>query len=224
MHAERSSPAMISILFETPDVLAVNKPEGMPSIPAAVREHGSLVELLGSARGEKLFVVHRLDRDTSGVVLLARNAAAHRLLNEQFSSQKVRKTYLAVVHGVPATRRGQINLPLREFGSGRMGVDLQRGKPATTVYQIVESLETNYALLEVSPLTGRRHQIRVHLYSIGHPVVGDLRYGDKAVQVAYPRLMLHAQRIEFSLPSGERVVVEAPLPESFTSFLKQLRP
>ncbi|MCK7490048.1 MAG: pseudouridine synthase [Anaerotruncus sp.] len=125
------------------------------------------------------------------------------------------KTYLALRRRRPRpSRRGRINAPIREFGSGRMGVDPRRGKPSSTEWKLAERLD-GATLLRVHPATGRRHQIRVHLYHIGHPILGDPRYGDRARQERFPRLMLHALAIEFALPSGERVTVEAPAPPSF---------
>ncbi|MBM3133558.1 MAG: RNA pseudouridine synthase, partial [Chloroflexi bacterium] len=104
----------------------------------------------------------------------------------------------------------------------RMGVDAERGKPSITEFSVVKRVG-DCTLVEARPLTGRRHQIRVHFYSIGHPIVGDSRYGDKAIQSLFPRLMLHAQEIEFRLPSGEEALVEAPVPESFRAVLESIR-
>jgi RluA family pseudouridine synthase len=166
-------------------------------------------------------VAHRLDKETSGIIIFAKNVAAHRYLNDQFSQRNVRKTYVALTHGVIEENSGIIDKPLRQFGSGRMGVDPQRGKPCITEFRVEERLGA-YTLVQVHPITGRRHQIRVHLYSIGHPIVGDLRYGDREVQQQFPRLMLHAQRIAFRLPTGEEVVVEAAIPQSFQEVVDSL--
>jgi tRNA pseudouridine32 synthase / 23S rRNA pseudouridine746 synthase len=213
---------MIPVLFEDNDILAVNKPEGLASIPERAKGKGSLVSLLSPQFRDRLYIVHRIDKEASGVILFAKNAAAHRFLNEQFSTRAVRKTYLILVHGNMDERDGVIDKPLRQFGSGRIGIDPKRGKPSETVFCVVERFHS-YAIVEAHPVTGRRHQIRVHFYSIGHPVVGDLLYGDKAVQERYPRLMLHARRLEFRLPSGEESNIEAPVPESFTSMIRILR-
>lgn len=209
----------VAILFENDDVLAVYKPEGLASIPANVGE-ANLLSLLASRTPERLYVVHRLDKEASGVIVFARHAAAHKYLNEQFSSHAVRKTYVALTHGIIAEARGVIDRPLRQFGSGRMGVDSQ-GKPSVTEFQVAERFGA-YTLIKAYPLTGRRHQIRVHLYSIGHPIVGDPRYGDRAVQRRFPRLMLHAQAITFRLPTGEEATVEAPIPESFQMVVESI--
>jgi RluA family pseudouridine synthase len=183
---------------------------------------GGLPELLrreGLFAG-RLYPVHRLDREASGVIVFAKDAETHRHLNGEFDRRAVRKTYLALVHGVTANR-GTIDKPIREFGSGRMGVDAARGKPSSTQFKVERRLR-GYTLVRVHPLTGRRHQIRVHLYSLGHPIVGDKKYGDRAVQSAFPRLMLHAIEIEFALPSGERLRIAAPVPESFSAVLQTL--
>lgn len=210
----------IRVLFENGDLLAVNKPEGVISIAEA--DKGGLLELLENVFAGKLYPVHRLDRGASGVIVFAKSADAHRYLNGQFDRREVRKTYLALVHGVVTVNRGSINAPIREFGSGRMGVDPRRGKPSSTEWKVAEKLPAA-TLIRVQPATGRRHQIRVHLYHIGHPIVGDLKYGDRALQERFPRLMLHALEIEFALPSGERVTVEAPVPSSFEEVLRGLR-
>lgn len=211
----------IRVLFENDDYLAVDKPAGVVSVAEAGK--GGLPELIKDTFPGRLYPVHRLDRGASGVIVLAKNAPAHRHLNGEFDRREVRKTYLALVDGLIAANRGQINAPLREFGSGRMGVDSKRGKACSTAWKVAERLK-GATLLRVFPATGRRHQIRVHLYHIGHPILGDLRYGDRTRQERFPRLMLHAVAVEFALPSGERVTVEAPVPPSFDEILSGMRP
>jgi tRNA pseudouridine32 synthase/23S rRNA pseudouridine746 synthase len=210
----------VRVLFESDDLLAVDKPEGVVSISEAGK--GGLPELLRGVFPGRLYPVHRLDREASGVIVFAKNPAMHRHLNGEFDRRSVRKTYLALTHGLMAANRGIVNKPIREFGSGRMGLDPKRGKPSSTEFKVYERLK-GYTLVRVYPLTGRRHQIRVHLCSLGHPIVGDLKYGDRAVQEKFPRLMLHALEIEFALPSGERLKIEAPAPGSFETVLKSLR-
>ena len=209
---------MNSVLFENDDVLVVDKPEGLVVIPQRDRAAGSLVESLSAHRGEKLYVVHRIDKDTSGVIVFAKDAQTHRHLNRQFEARVVEKAYLALVHGVMADDTGLIDEPLRQFGSGRVAVDPERGKPSLTEFRVLERF-ASHTLVEAYPKTGRRHQIRVHLYSLGHPIVGDSLYGDKTIQRTYPRLMLHAQRLRLTLPSNESLMVEAPIPESFCAVL-----
>jgi RluA family pseudouridine synthase len=210
----------IRVLFENADYLAVDKPEGVVSIAEAGK--GGLPEFLKDVFPGRLFPVHRLDREASGVIVYAKSPEAHRHLNGQFDRREVRKTYLALVQGAVGPSHGLINAPIREFGSGRMGVDVRRGKPSSTEWKVAERLD-GATLVRVYPATGRRHQIRVHLFHIGHPIVGDLKYGDRTLQGRYPRLMLHALAIEFALPSGERVTVEAPAPKSFEDVLGGLR-
>ena len=209
----------VRVLFQNDDVLAVDKSEGVVSVGQA---GGGLPILLNEIFPGRLFPVHRLDKEVSGVILFAKNAETHRWLNSEFERKAVKKTYLAVTHGIIAKNRGLINAPIREFGSGRMGVDAKRGKPSVTEFKVEERLGA-FTLVRVFPLTGRRHQIRVHLYSLGHPIVGDLKYGERAAQEKFPRLMLHALEIEFALPDGERLNIGAPVPESFESVVKVIR-
>jgi tRNA pseudouridine32 synthase/23S rRNA pseudouridine746 synthase len=211
----------LPILYESPDYLAVNKPEGIASIPERLPGSESVLQILQRERHEKLFVVHRLDKEVSGVLVFARNAEAHRYLNDRFSGREVRKTYLAVVHGVLTGDGGTIEKPLRQFGSGRMGVD-ERGKPSRTDFDIQERWPST-TFVRAFPRTGRRHQLRVHFYAIGHPVVGDRRYGDIAIQGHFPRLMLHALQISFVLSTLERVSIQAGTPATFLETCKDLR-
>jgi tRNA pseudouridine32 synthase/23S rRNA pseudouridine746 synthase len=210
----------MAILYEDNDIVAVHKPEGLVSNAPAGQE-GPAQGLTAAGAG-RLYIVHRLDKEASGVLLLAKNAEAHKLLNDQFSRGEVRKTYVAVALGTISQRRGVIDKPIREFGSGRMGVDPQRGKPSRTEFEVTERLKDS-TLVKVRSLTGRRHQIRVHFYSIGHPLAGDLKYGQRSIQQAYPRLMLHALEIVFKLPGGQEVKIEAPIPPSFQGVLEELR-
>lgn len=211
---------MVDVLYEDEDILAVNKPEGLVAVPERRRLEQSLFEELCAERAEKLYIVHRIDRETSGVIVFARNAEAHRQLNRQFETRSVEKVYLALVRGIISDDRGEIDKPLRQFGSGRVAVDDRRGKASVTEFRVLERLET-FTLVDVRPYTGRRHQIRVHFYSIGHPIVGDPLYGDGTIQSRYPRLMLHAHRLSLRLPSGGEITIEAPMPESFRRVLEK---
>ena len=212
----------IPILFENSDVLAVDKPEGLTSIPGSEKGKDTLIGLLSKLYPEKLYVVHRLDKDVSGVMLFAKNAAAHKCLNDQFSGHTVKKMYCALVLGVVEKSEGSISKPLRQFGSGRMGVDELRGKPSSTDFEVVERF-AEYTLVKALPATGRKHQIRVHFYNIGHSIAGDTRYGDKEKAKVFPRMMLHALSITFKLPSGEEKTIESPLPQSFETALESVK-
>lgn len=214
---------MLPLLFANDDIVAVNKPEGMATIPERRPTGDSLLDRLTAQLGERLYVVHRLDKDASGIVLMARHAQAHRCLNDQFATREVEKAYLALVHGRPPLADGTIDLPLRPYGSGRMGVDRRRGKPSVTHYRVLDRGD-HVSLLDVHPRTGRRHQIRVHLYAAGHPLVGDRRYGDIAAQRAFARLMLHARQVACRLPSGAPIRISAPPPPSFQRLIQDLLP
>jgi len=214
---------MVEILFENEDLIVANKPEGLAAIPErqTQAESESLFGILCAERSERLYIVHRIDKDTSGLIVFARNAEAHRRLSMQFERRVVHKTYLALVHGVMSTEQGVIDKPLGRFGSGRVGINPQRGRSSLTEYLVLRRFPA-YTLVEAYPKTGRRHQIRVHLYSIGHPIVGDRLYGDPAFQRDYPRMMLHAQKLTLRLPDEQPLTLEAPIPESFERVLESV--
>jgi RluA family pseudouridine synthase len=216
-----SGPFSIPVVHEEAGLLAVDKPEGISTIPERDPAVPSVQKLLEEARGERLFVVHRLDREVSGVVLFARDAEVHRALSIAFETRAVEKTYLAVAHGRIEHDRGTIDRPIAQFGSGRMGVHEGRGKTSRTDF-VVTARHASATEVEVHPVTGRRHQIRVHFHVIGHALVGDPRYGDLAQQAAWPRLMLHAFRVRAPL-FGRHVEVEVPPPESYRAVLASLR-
>lgn len=210
----------LPVLFEDDDFIVVDKPIGIASIPERDPKRPNVQANLTQQLGKRLFVVHRLDKEVSGVLVFAKNAASHKLLNEQFSQRHVQKEYVALVHGAISPAKGTIDAPIRQFGSGRMGVDWKKGKPSTTRYCVAQVVD-GYSLLDIELITGRRHQIRVHLYSVGHPIVGDLRYGEKSVQSQYERLMLHAKRLTYSDASGKEHVAHAQIPASFEALLTQ---
>jgi RluA family pseudouridine synthase len=204
----------IAILHEDDDLIAVDKPVKLASIPERNPERISLLKILSEARQQKLFVVHRLDKQVSGVILFAKNAETHRYMNQLFEQRKIHKTYFALVHGLINEGSGTIAKPLRRFGSGRMGEDQEKGKPCITQYT-VEKCCSGYTLVKVYPQTGRKHQIRAHFFGIGHPIVGDTLYGDKSLQKKYPRLMLHARAICFRSSSQQDILIESPIPPVF---------
>jgi RluA family pseudouridine synthase len=207
----------VQLLHEDPHLLAVSKPSGQVVIPGRGDLPGEpLLQELEKLKGEKLYVVHRLDRGASGILLFARTAKAHRFLSMQFEHHEVQKSYLVLAEGILA-EDGRIKQPLRAFGSGRIGVHPQ-GKPSLTEYH-VSKLGKEATLLEVKPQTGRRHQIRVHLFSIGHPVMGDPLYGKDRPVGGVPRLMLHAHHLEFRHPSGTKLALSAEPPQDFKDVL-----
>jgi RluA family pseudouridine synthase len=213
----------IPVLFENDDIIAVDKPEKLASIPERDREKVSLLKILSETLERKLYAVHRLDKQVSGVILFAKTPAAHRQLNLMFEHRQVHKTYMALVHGEIAGERGVIDKPLRRFGSGRMGEAVDQGKPCVTEFTVEERLP-GYTRVKVSPLTGRTHQIRAHFFGIGHPIVGDTLYGDKSLQKTFPRLMLHALCLRLLLaPVGQDVAVASEIPVSFSEVLRSIR-
>jgi tRNA pseudouridine32 synthase / 23S rRNA pseudouridine746 synthase len=217
-----SCPGRPAILLDDGRLLAVDKPEGIPCIPDRRGTPGHLRQVLEEETGRRLLVVHRLDTDTSGLVVFAQDPDMHRWLSIQFQEHKVVKEYTALAAGSPEPPEGIIDRPLRRFGSGRTAVDPSSGKPAATVYRLMESIG-RWSLLSLHPLTGRTHQIRAHLYSIGHPVAGDFMYGDRAFQSGFPRLMLHATRLEIPMPDGSVTRLHSPPGGSFESVLEACR-
>ncbi len=217
-----TSPARdVSILFCDRNLIVLNKPYGIPVVPGRGID-GSLClkSIVEKMINDELFTVHRIDIDTSGAVVFCRNAETHRLLSLQFENRKVNKEYSALVLGI-VKGEGIIEKPIFRFGSGRMGVD-PRGKLSQTVYRVQETFD-NATLLKIKPITGRRHQIRVHLYSIGHPVLGDRLYGTNRPVGGIERLMLHAESISFYYPSDQLFSVSAPYDETWISVLNRYR-
>lgn len=212
----------IEVLYNNENLIAVNKPEGIASITENDTAKVSVHSLLEKKFSKKLFIVHRLDKEVSGIILFAKNAATHKTLNKQFAGRSVKKSYLALVHGIVKENEGVINKAIREFGSGRMGIDEKGGKASSTNFRIVKRFK-GYTLLELNPTTGRRHQLRVHLYSIDHSIVGDLRYGEKTIQKKFPRIMLHAQSVKFILYGSKEVEVRCEAPKSFRDVLETIQ-
>ncbi|MFH1723123.1 MAG: RluA family pseudouridine synthase [Elusimicrobiota bacterium] len=209
------------IIHEDEHLIAVAKPAGRLVIPGRGPAKGRpLVEEVSKLIGAKAYVVHRIDRETSGLVLFAKDANSHRFLSKAFERRSVRKTYLALAQGA-VERGGLVRAPIRAFGSGRVGVD-RRGDPCETGYRVRDRLH-GATLLAVEPKTGRRHQIRVHLYSIGHPVMGDPLYGRPRPVGGVPRLMLHALALEFESPSGRLLSLRAGPPSDFLEIIEDFR-
>lgn len=211
----------INLLYSDPNIIAVDKPEGIASISENDTSIETIHSLLEKKFEQKIYVVHRIDKEVSGIILFAKNPETHKYLNRLFESRSIKKNYTALVHGSIKNDTGRIDKPIREFGSGRMGIDEKNGKRSITDYKLLKKYK-NFSLLDISITTGRRHQIRVHLYSIDHPIAGDLRYGDKNIQSGFPRLMLHAGRIEFELKNARKILIESRLPDSFTDYINQL--
>lgn len=213
----------LPVLYEDDDVLVVNKPSGVishargryfdePSVASFVRQK------VANLTGERSGIVHRLDRATSGVMICAKNTEALSWLQKQFSDRKVQKTYVAVVFGALPTEEGMIDMPIARNPARPVTFHVhESGKPSVTNYSVI-GRENGYSLVELKPVTGRTHQLRVHLSQLGHPIVGDeLYHGEEA-----SRLMLHARSLHITLPSQKTVIFEAPLPEEFKHYVSHV--
>jgi len=228
------APIALDVLYEDEALLAIDKPAGLVVHPAPGHWQGTLVSALlhrwspppPDLDPARLGIVHRLDKDTSGVLLVAKTAAALAELGRQFHDRETDKRYLALVWGVPRHRHGTVDEPIGRHPVHRQRMAVRsRGRAAVTRYEVLESW-ARCALVRAYPETGRTHQIRVHLAALGHPVVADPLYarGRKSAAVAMGRQALHAESIAFRHPvSGEPLRIAAPLPADFASALAVLR-
>jgi len=228
------------IVFEDDDFIALNKPSGLLSIPDREGKEVSLKRLLQEKYAD-VFTVHRLDKDTSGLIVFAKNERAHRHLSIQFEERQTEKIYVGIVVGVPALKKGTINLPIAEntVTRGTMIIH-RRGKEAITDYELLEEFG-RYAWMQFRIHTGRTHQIRVHFKDLGHPIVADPLYGDgkplllSSIKSKFKlskteleerpllnRLALHALQLKFTGLSGEKAELEAPIPKDLKATLQQL--
>jgi 23S rRNA pseudouridine1911/1915/1917 synthase len=224
------------IVYEDADIVVVDKPAGMVVHPAHGHHSGTLVnallahcpDLAGIGGELRPGIVHRLDKDTSGLLVVAKNDTAHRHLQTQFQARSVHKAYLALVEGVPQAAHGVIDAPIGRDPQHRQRMAVathssRGGREALTEYRVVEYFP-HHTLLEAEPATGRTHQIRIHLAFIGHPIVGDRVYGFRKQRLPLARQFLHAARLAFTLPgSGQPVEFTSPLPQDLAAVLKTLR-
>jgi 23S rRNA pseudouridine1911/1915/1917 synthase len=224
----------LAIIFENDDLVVINKPAGMVVHPSPGHDRGTLVhaalgyipDLEGIGGEERPGIVHRLDKDTSGLIVIAKNEGAHRWLQEQFKSRLVEKTYLALVDGKPPSPAGRVEAPIGRNSTHRKlmaVVPLDKGRDAVSEYRTLESFPA-HTLLEVHPLTGRTHQIRVHMAFLGCPVAADMVYGRRKPTVELGRHFLHAHKLKIILPGEKQTrIFEASLPQELTSVLEHLR-
>ncbi|MEK7651247.1 MAG: RluA family pseudouridine synthase [Patescibacteria group bacterium] len=238
---------MIDIIYENDDFVAINKPAGMlvhrpekgpksaqkeSVLTDWIKEHYPETKEVGDESFLRPGIVHRLDEDTSGILLIAKNQHFFSHLKGLFQKHEVKKTYLALVHG-RMTGKGRIEKPIGLIsGSVKRSVNgknLKMVKEAVTEYKVLKVLKGKYSLLRIFSETGRTHQIRVHLASIGHPIVGDRLYGNKkedgelGKELELTRQFLHAESAEFNLEDGSRIKIEAELPGELTDFLESLQ-
>ena len=222
-------PIPLRIVYEDGDLLVVDKPAGMTVHPSPGHSRHTLVhavlahcpDLSGIGGKQRPGIVHRLDKDTSGLIIVAKHDSAHLSLARQLKERRVEKTYLALVEGRPKPAEGVIDAPIARHPRHRKKMAVvEGGREARTRYRVVREVDGR-SLVEVRPETGRTHQIRVHLASIGHPVVGDALYGKRSE--ALGRQFLHAQRLAFRHPrTDERLELEAPLAEDLAKALRVL--
>ena len=223
------------IIYEDELLLAVNKPSGLvvhadgrtdePTLSdwviaryPNIKDVGGMHTLDTGRYAPRAGILHRLDRDTSGVILITKNDEAFYFLQRQFLDHSIQKTYLAFVEGEMEEQQGRIDLPIgrsrtdfRQFTTGKDARGTLRS--AETYFEVLQK-GTHHTLLELSPKTGRTHQLRVHMRAVGHPIVSDKRYGS-ASALGFSRVALHAAKIEFTHPGGKRMTIEAPLPPDF---------
>ena len=223
----------LDVIYEDEDIIVINKAKGMVVHPAAGNPDGTLVNAimahckgnLSGIGGElRPGIVHRLDKGTSGLLVIAKNDKAHLAISEQIQNREVKKTYLALVRGIVPENEATIKMPIGRSTKDRKKMAVTpKGKEAITHFKVLERFE-KYTYLEVKIETGRTHQIRVHMAEIGHPVVGDMVYSNGKNEFQIEGQMLHAHRLEFKHPITKKdMCLEAPLPEYFVNIVSDLR-
>jgi 23S rRNA pseudouridine1911/1915/1917 synthase len=222
----RSDPPALElpVIYEDTDIIIINKPDGvLTHAKGALNLEGSVASFIKprltdkNLSGNRAGIVHRLDRHTSGVIITAKTEAAQKWLQKQFSTRKVKKTYIAIVEGGLDPEKALIDAPIARNPSKPQTFSVQpAGKPSQTEYETLEHIEKagkSYSLVKLVPKTGRTHQLRVHLACIGHPIVGDGVYGH-----AGPELLLHAMELELTTPDKSRQTFKAPIPDKIRNF------
>lgn len=222
----------IDVIYEDDNIIVVNKPKGLVVHPANGNPDGTLVNAIMSICKDTLSgiggeirpgIVHRLDKDTSGLLIVAKNDEAHIKMSEQIKNREVKKIYIALVRGQVPEEEATINMPIGRSTKDRKKMAVcKNGKEAVTHFKVLQRFN-KYTLLQIKIDTGRTHQIRVHLSEIGYPVIGDSVYSNGKNEFNVEGQMLHAQKLEFKHPiTQEQINLEAPLPEYFKQILEQL--
>lgn len=223
----------LEILYEDNDIIVVNKPKGMVVHPANGNPDGTLVNAImakckGSLSGIggeiRPGIVHRLDKDTSGAIIVAKNDKAHIRLSDDLKNHRIKKTYIALVRGTVKENEATINMPISRSKQDRkkMAVD-KNGKEAITHFKVLNRYDGKYTLLEINIETGRTHQIRVHLSHIGYPIIGDSTYSNGKNEWGIEGQCLHAKSLDFKHPITEKEIhIEAPLPKYFNEIIEDL--
>ena len=223
----------LNVIYEDNDIIVINKPKGMVVHPANGNPDGTLVnavmnkckDSLSGIGGEiRPGIVHRLDKDTSGAIIVAKNDKAHIALSEQLKNHEVKKTYLALVRGIIKENEATINMPIARSKKDRKKMDVDKdGKEAITHFKVLGRYKNKYTLLQINLETGRTHQIRVHLSQIGYPIVGDAVYSNGKNEWGVEGQCLHAKSLKFKHPiTGKEMFIEAPMPEYFEYIIKEL--
>ena len=229
----RAQDIPIEIIYEDNDIIVVNKPKGMVVHPGNGNPEGTLVNAIMAICKDSLSgiggeirpgIVHRLDKDTSGLLIVAKNDKAHVNISEQIKNHEVKKTYIALVRGIIKENEATIDMPIGRSNSDRKKMAVTKnGKNAITHIKVLKRYDNKYTLLEINIETGRTHQIRVHLSHIGYPIIGDYIYSNGKNEFGVVGQCLHAKRLEFKHPtSGKKIILEAPLPEYFENILHEL--
>jgi 23S rRNA pseudouridine1911/1915/1917 synthase len=215
----------LPVVYQDEDIVVIDKPVKLMVHEAANSAGSTVVDYARSVSSDpdpdRPGIVHRLDRDTSGLLIIAKTAAAKQQLQQQFKDRRVKKTYLLLVHGYPEPAAAILRLPIGRAQNPTQRLVSQSGRMAETKYHTLERL-TGFSLVEAQPLTGRTHQLRVHFKHIGHPIVGDQLYGHEP-NLGLKRQFLHATRLEFTAPGGDLLKLESPLPLELQQVLEQLR-
>ena len=224
----------LDVIYEDNDIIVINKPKGMVVHPANGNPDGTLVnaimkickESLSGIGGEiRPGIVHRLDKDTSGAIIVAKNDKAHINLSEQLKNHEVKKTYLALVRGIIKENEATINMPIARSKKDRKKMDVDKdGKEAITHFKVLGRFKNKYTLLQINLETGRTHQIRVHLSHIGYPIIGDEVYSNGKNEWNVKGQCLHAWKLEFLHPTtGKKISLEAEIPEYLKNIIKELK-
>ena len=223
----------LNVIYEDNDIIVINKPKGMVVHPANGNPDGTLVnavmnkckDSLSGIGGEiRPGIVHRLDKDTSGAIIVAKNDKAHISLSEQLKNHEVKKTYLALVRGIITENEATINMPIARSKKDRKKMDVDKnGKEAITHFKVLGRYKNKYTLLQINLETGRTHQIRVHLSHIGYPIIGDEVYSNGKNEWNVSGQCLHAWKLEFIHPiTGKKISLEAEIPEYLKNIIKEL--
>ena len=223
----------LDIIYEDKDIIVINKPKGMVVHPANGNPDGTLVNAVMNVCKDSLSgiggeirpgIVHRLDKDTSGAIIVAKNDKAHINLSEQLKNHEVKKTYLALVRGIIKENEATINMPIARSKKDRKKMDVDKnGKEAITHFKVLERYKNKYTLLQINLETGRTHQIRVHLSHIGYPIIGDEVYSNGKNEWNVSGQCLHAWKLEFNHPvTGKLISLEAEIPEYLKNIIKEL--